>query len=395
MENISVQLKFNVNDYPILNTINNHELDDFIMKIFNTGYHIHFPKYQITEHNQMMIKINELHDNIKNLNIKEYITTLDTSLNKLIGLSNNSNKKGNFAENILENIFETRYGDIKFDRKSQTSHSGDAWLILPDNTIIILESKNYATTVNKDEVQKLQNDMIENYIKWGIMISFNSQIQGFRELDYHTFIHNNETYSIIMISNLSNNISKLDLGLQIIRKLIMQLNDKLNFPWLVNDINSSLIELNDIVKKNYQLRDLYYIMERDIMKSLSSYHIKLRDYQYEIEQKITEITNKINSTMLKSDIIQVNSPDLLKLYQDKKILPILSRLLDLINEKNWEIKAKDTNIWEINYKNEINGEIKIQLKKIIINIINNDLIISLNLGKDKENIRNLELFKLL
>ena len=395
MENISIQLNFNVNNYPILNTINKHDLDDFIMKIFNTGYHIHFPSYQITEHNQMMIKINELQDNIKNLNIKEYITTLDTSLNKLIGLSNNSNKKGNFAENILENIFETRYGDIKFDRKSQTAHSGDAWLILPDNTIIILESKNYATTINKDEVLKLQNDMIENYIKWGIMISFNSQIQGFRELDYHTFIHNNETYSIIMISNLSSNISKLDLGLQIIRKLILQLNDKLNFPWLVNDINNSLIELNDIVKQNYQLRDLYYIMERDIIKSLSSYHIRLRDYQYEIEQKITEITNKINSTMLKSDIIQVNNHDLLKLYQDKKILPLLSRLLDLINEKNWQIKAKDNNIWEINYKNEINGEIKIQLKKIIINITTNDLIISLNLGKDKENIRNLELIKLL
>jgi hypothetical protein len=395
MENILIQLNLNINDYPILNNINKNELNDFIFRIFNTGYHIHFPKYQITEHNQMMIKINELHDSIKNLNMIEHISSLDTSLNKLIGLSNNSNKKGNFAENILENIFETRYGDIKFDRKNQTAHSGDAWLILPDNTIIILESKNYTTTVNKDEVLKLQNDMIEHHIKWGVMVSFNSQIQGFRELDYHTFIHNNETYSIIMISNLSNNISKLDLGLQIIRRLIIQLNDKLNFPWLVNDINSSLIELNDIVKKNYQLRDLYYNMEKDIIKSLSSYHIRLRDYQYEMEQKITEITNKINSTMLKSDIIQINNPNLLKAHNDKKILPLLSRLLDIINEKKWEIETKETNLWKVNYKDEINGEIKIQLKKIIINIINNDLSITLNLGKDKENIRNLELIKLL
>ena len=227
MEQISVTLNLNISDYPILNNINKDDFNDFIMKIFNTGYHIHFPKYQITEHNHMMLKINELHDSIKNLNIVDHITSLDTSLNKLIGLSSNSNKKGHFAENILETIFETRYGDIKFDRKSQTAHSGDAWLILPDNTIVILESKNYTTTINKDEILKLQNDMIENYIKWGIMISFNSQIQGFRELDYHTFIHNNETYSIIMISNLANNISKLDLGLQIIRKLILQLNDKL------------------------------------------------------------------------------------------------------------------------------------------------------------------------
>jgi hypothetical protein len=395
MEQISVTLNLNINDYPILNNINKDDFNDFIMKIFNTGYHIHFPKYQITEHNHMMLKINELHDSIKNLNIVDHITSLDTSLNKLIGLSSNSNKKGHFAENILETIFETRYGDIKFDRKSQTAHSGDAWLILPDNTIVILESKNYTTTVNKDEILKLQNDMIENYIKWGIMISFNSQIQGFRELDYHTFIHNNETYSIIMISNLANNISKLDLGLQIIRKLILQLNDKINFPWIVNDINSSLVELNDIVKKNYQLRDLYYSMERDIQKSLSSYHIKLRDYQYEIELKITEITNKITSTMNKSDIINVNSPDLLKLYQDKKISPLLSRLLDVINENKWEVEVKESNLWKVNYKDEIIAEIKIQLKKIIINIINNDLIITLNLGKDKENLLNLELIKLL
>ena len=315
MEQISITLNLNTDDYPILNNINKDELDDFIIKIFNTGYHIHFPKYQITEHNHTMIKINELQDSINNLNIVEHIKSLDSSLNKLIGISNNSNKKGHFAENILENIFETRYGDIKFDRKSQTAHSGDAWLILPDNTIIILESKNYTTTINKDEIIKLQNDMIEHYIKWGIMISFNSQIQGMKELDYHTFIHNNETYSIVMISNLSSNISKLDLGLQIIRKLIIQLNDKLNFPWLVNDINSSLIELNEIVKKNYQLRDLYYSMERDIMKSLSSYHIKLRDYQYDIEKKIYEITNKINNTMIKSDIIHHNNSDLLKIHQ--------------------------------------------------------------------------------
>jgi hypothetical protein len=198
-----------------------------------------------------------------------------------------------------------------------------------------------------------------------------------------------------MISNLANNISKLDLGLQIIRKLILQLNDKINFPWIVNDINSSLVELNDIVKKNYQLRDLYYSMERDIQKSLSSYHIKLRDYQYEIELKITEITNKITSTMNKSDIINVNSPDLLKLYQDKKISPLLSRLLDVINENKWEVEVKESNLWKVNYKDEIIAEIKIQLKKIIINIINNDLIITLNLGKDKENLLNLELIKLL
>ena len=179
---------------------------------------MNFPQYQQPEYNHIISKIDQIQDTIKETNIKDYLLSLDTSLNKLIGLSSNSNKKGNFAENILENIFETRYGDIKFERKSGVAHSGDAWLYLPDNTIIILESKNYNTTVGKDELIKLQNDMVSNNIHWGIMVSFNSQIQGMKELDFHTFIHNNKKYSIIVISNLSNNILKLDLTLQIIRK---------------------------------------------------------------------------------------------------------------------------------------------------------------------------------
>jgi len=388
MENIDIQLTLNINDYPVLSDINKNEINHIIMMIFNTGYHIHYPKYQTSEHNTLLLKINELQDNINKLDIIEHIDSLESSLNKLIGISNNSSKKGQIAENILENIFNTRYGDIKFDRKSQTAHSGDAWLTLPDNTIIILESKNYNTVVNKDEILKLQSDMVEHHIKWGIIVSFNSQIQGMKEMDFHTFIHNNETYSIVMISNLSSCISKLDLGLQIIRKLIIQLNDKINFPWLVVDINNSLLELNDIVKKNYQLRDSYYNMEKDIMKSLSSYHVKLRDYQYDIDKKINEITSKISNTMVKSDALVFNK-DMLMPYTDKKILPLLCRLVDIINEKNWNVEVKE-NTWKIN--NDI--EIKIQLKKIVIHIINNDIIFSLNLGKDKENHKTLELLRL-
>jgi hypothetical protein len=98
------------------------------------------------------------------------------------------------AEILLENIVNERYGDIKFVSKSQTPHSGDAWLYLPDDKIIMLESKNYTSTVNKDEVIKLQSDMITHNITWGILVSFNSMIQGMKELDFHTFLHNHEWY---------------------------------------------------------------------------------------------------------------------------------------------------------------------------------------------------------
>jgi hypothetical protein len=400
---IEFTLKLDEKEYPMLNNFKKKELDKYLLKIFKTGYQIHFPSNdkieQQLEHNELLERIEtikeELKDQINNSEIGDKINSLESSLTKLIGLSSNSCKKGNFGENVLEEIFSKRYGDIQFDRKSQVAHSGDAWLYLPDGKLIMLESKNYSTTVNKDEINKLQSDMINHHIKWGILASFNSSIQGMRELDLHTFNHNNETYFIIMISNLSTDIHKLDLGLQIIRKLILTINDLPQFPWVIKDISQSLNELNQIVLKNYFLRDSYYNMERDVQKSLSNYHVILRDYQYDIEIKIKEIISKITETMNTS--IQNNKNNyqlIIDKYHDKKILPIIVRLVDIIQNKKWVINYdNETSDWIIQSKGIEMGKVKIQTKKAIINIPSNDLTLNLHLGKDKENKQNLEIIK--
>jgi len=304
-----VVLRLDDTEYPQLNNFKKNKLDNILMKIFKSGYQIHFPSQdkieQHVKYNEIMERIenikNEIKDEINNSEIGDKINSLESSLTKLIGLSSNSCKKGSFGENVLEEIFNQRYGDIQFEKKNNVAHSGDAWLYLPNNKIIMLESKNYTTTVNKDEIIKLQSDMINHHIKWSILTSFNSGIQGMKELDFHTFSHNNETYFVLMISNLSSDIHKLDLGLQIIRKLIVSIDNLPEFPWIVNDITSSLNELTQIIQKNYFLRDSYYNMERDIQKSLSGFHINLRNFQYEIELKINEIINKI-----KLNINQIN-----------------------------------------------------------------------------------------
>ena len=399
---IEFTLKLDEKEYPMLNNFKKKELDKYLFKIFKTGYQIHFPSNdkieQQLEHNELLERIEtikeELKDQINNSEIGDKINSLESSLTKLIGLSSNSCKKGNFGENVLEEIFSKRYGDIQFERKSNVAHSGDAWLYLPDGKLIMLESKNYTTTVNKDEITKLQSDMINHHIKWGILTSFNSSIQGMRELDLHTFNHNNETYFTIMISNLSSDIHKLDLGLQIIRKLMLTINDLPQFPWIIKDISQSLNELNQIVQKNYFLRDSYYNMERDVQKSLSNYHIILRDYQYDIEIKIKEIINKITETMNTSIQTSNDIQLMIDKYHDKKILPIIVRLVDVIQNKKWIVSYdNETSDWIIR-NNEIEmGKVKMQTKKATINIPSNDLTLNLHLGKDKENKENLEIIK--
>jgi hypothetical protein len=389
MKKVKISFEVNIDDYPVLNNFKDIARQNIIEEIFKTGYNIHFPSLEKIEQNH---QYNELLCQINNSEISDKLTHLESSLSKLIGISSNSSKKGEMAEILLENIIHDRYGDLKFESKAQTPHSGDAWLYLPDNKIIMLESKNYTSTVNKDEVIKLQSDMITHHIKWGILVSFNSMIQGMKELDFHTFLHNNETYSIIMVSNLSMDYHKLDLGLQIIRKLILKFDNLGNFPWIINDITQNLNELNQIVKKNYCLRDAYYTMEKDIQKILSNYHVCLRDYQYDLELKINEIISKIQATTDKSIDIKTSESyeQILSKYEKKKILPLIVRIVDLCQQQSWKLENEsDDNLIIKNH--EVIGYVKVQIKKILINI--NDISLIFNIGNDKEIKQNFEIIK--
>lgn len=380
---MKITLNIKDTDFPMLLNIKKNEITSTLLKLLDTGYKIHFPDI-----NDITNKIDVFKKDINSNDINDKLISLETNLNKLIGLSSNSYKKGNLGECILEDIFKNRYGDIKYEKKNNIPHSGDAWIYLPDNKIIMLESKNYTSTVNKDEIIKLQNDMIKHHIKWSIMISFNSLIQGMNDLDLHTFVHNNETYYVIMISNLITDIHKLDLGLQIIRKLIINFDNIIDFPWIIENINQSMNELNNIIKKNYYLRDQYYNMEKDVQKSLSNYYNLLREYQYDTEKKINEIINIINNTVKNS--INLNNTEnyineLNKNYNDKKIYPLIIRLIDMIKSKEWIIQLDnitDFNIYDNNKIEIIKG--KIQLKKIILNIVKLDIVLNLNLNKDND-----------
>lgn len=374
MAYIEINIKISKSDFPVLDTIKKKDLNKVLLNIIQTGYDIHYPSVSKIENNieykELLHNIQSFKEDFKtqlnNSEIKEKIGLLETSLNKLIGLSSNSSKKGNLAENLLEDIFSKRYGDIQFERKSNIAHSGDAWLYLPDNKIIMLESKNYTTVVNKDEIIKLQSDMVNHHIRYGLLISFNSLIQGMKEMDLHTFIHNKETYSVICISNLSNDLHKLDLGIQILRKLINHL-DLSESDWIFKDVNQGLTELNQIIQKNYVLKDSFYNMEKEMHKLLANYHITLRDYQYEIENKIKEIIGKMNNDSSEIHI------EILNKYKDKKILSLLDRFIDIVKVKKWDFAYdEDSDKWIINKNTKYIGCFKIQIKKILLKFVDNE-----------------------
>ena len=255
-------------DYPQVFKLYKKDREKKIEEIFKTGYNIHFPN--VKDHSKKM----EYHTLLKSIeDMKTLVSTdaysssgmdsrledLFSSIQKLTGIGNNSSKKGEVGENMLEEIINQRYGDIMFENKAKTPHSGDAWLHLPDKKIIMLESKNYTYRINKDEVEKMEFDMKTNHIRFGIFASWNSVVQSRKDIDIHTFNHNNETYMVVIISNLGSDIIKLDLAVQIIRKLSEFFHDIKKFPWVINDIKQNLTELDKIIQKNYKLRDSFIL----------------------------------------------------------------------------------------------------------------------------------------
>ena len=346
--------KIKKDEYPMIFCLNEEQKDTILKKIFSIGYNFLFR--------------NDINSEISSNDLEIRLHSLDENLSKLIGLSNSSMKKGEFAENILENTIKNRFNDIKYDNMAQVDHSGDAWIQFDNmSELVMLESKNYTKKVNKDEVNKMKNDMITNNIKWGIFYSWNSEIQSYKNFDILTFNNNSETFTILLISNLVQNTSMIDTSLIIIKKLINTFSNKKKFPWITNKIKNELVELNKIINLNYELRTSFIDMEKGIKLYLDKYYSILREYQHQIDSNVNNIINEINGTMEKS--IELNNDfdytHFLDSYKkQKKLFIVLSKIIDVFKEKKITIDDDNNLIIE----KEIIGNIKIQLKKVIIYI---------------------------
>ena len=120
-----ITINLNENEFPIIAQLKDSELHNTIIQLLKTAYNIHFPNNNTikekTEYIEIIQKIdiikNEIKNEIANMNTFDKITSLENSLNKLIGISSNSYKKGNLAECILEDIISKRYGDIIYEKK--------------------------------------------------------------------------------------------------------------------------------------------------------------------------------------------------------------------------------------------------------------------------------------
>jgi len=109
----------NIENYPKLKLIDENKRNKVIDEIFKLGYNLYFNEIEIEEKNEKSFylkyqekleqQLNNINYRLDNQEIKREISLLNETLNKLIGLSNNSSKKGELVEDMIFDYIRNNY----------------------------------------------------------------------------------------------------------------------------------------------------------------------------------------------------------------------------------------------------------------------------------------------
>ena len=364
---ISVTLELNEYEFPRLFELDNEQLPDAIKKIMIFGYESYYPDPENNTSNMLPLILNKLNDNTK-------IETLDALINKLSGISNNSKKIGIFGENYINELISKNFIGMSYQKTGEIDHSGDGLLTLNNGSEILVEIKNYATIINDDEINKFTFDMKHTKRKYGLFISINSKINKTKIIDLKTFTYEKETYYQFFISNLSEDLHRLEVGILLLQLLSEYKNPKNKEIIITEEIKEKISNLIDQVNENEKLRGFFLESEKEIRNTLNNFYQKLRDNHMDMENKIKNIFNFLqdNSITNLPDTSTLKENELLEKHKNTKIYNILKKTFDYlsINKIKFSNLEKEINIPTV-------GKIKILKDKIVLNT-NSKLNITIN-----------------
>ena len=178
-------------------------------------------------------------------------------------------------------------------------------------------------------------------------------------IDLKTFIYENDIYYQFYISNLNEDLHRLEVGILLLQVLSEYNNQQIKEFILDESIKDKLNLLIEQINDNEVLRGCFLDTEKEIRNSLNIFYQKLRDNHMNMENKIKNIFTclKDNNIINLPDDIKEN--ELLIKYKNTKICNILKKTIDYLNTKSIDYTCLDK---EIILKDV--GNIKILKEKI-------------------------------
>lgn len=322
---MSINFNIDTDKYKILKNINQEYLPHVLDEIFGIGFNVWIKNY-----------------------IRNDIVLTDTQNN--ITESKLSSSKGQHGENIVFDLIIDRFKDIQIENTSKIPHHGDIQLTLQNHEKIIVEVKNYNNTINQEQIDKLKFDMKFCSIKFALFMSLNSGIVGRKRFELETFYFNKSNYYILYLpycmhksiptrkyiithNSYDESIFNLSTKLEFSLCILQSISDsiiKFNYQNIINtDFDYLINELNSFFDEFKSVKNSCYKLEENIKKNIESHLNIIKEYEFNIK-------NKINTLIIK----KLNKKNISRYYQKDKII----------------IKNSD-NDWDIFYSDRIIGKI--------------------------------------
>jgi hypothetical protein len=372
---LSANLELNEQEFPRLFELSEEALPNMLKKIITFGYQCHFPQPILDTYSDTNLSQKTENTNInQDDKLSKKLDMVDTLINKLTGVSNNSKKIGIFGENYIQELLTKNFIGMSYQQTGEIDHSGDGLLTLTNGSEILVEIKNYSTIVNDDEINKFTIDMKTTKRKFGLFVSLTTKINKMKIIDLKTFVYDNQIYYQFYISNLNEDLHRLEVGILLLQLLSEYSNQENKEFTLDETIKDKLTILIEQINDNEKLRGCFLDTEKEIRNSLNNFYQKLRDNHMDMENKIKNIFTALKDNNIVNLPEEVNENEILVKYKNTKIINILKKTVDYLDTKSIEYTSSDK---ELVIKNI--GTIKIFKDKIELNTksklkipINND-----------------------
>jgi hypothetical protein len=175
----------------------------------------------------------------------------------------NSSSKGKVSESVLFHILQTMYPSAELNFVGTTKETGDFILERINKPKLLIENKNWETTIPKDEVEKFMRDTsIQNCC--GLFLS------------QHTGISHKENYEInvqngnvlIYVHHVNNDFEKIKIAIDIIDHFKEQLDA------LESDVEVDTIP-KDVLKKINEEYNLFISKKTEMQKYVKDFTVKM------------------------------------------------------------------------------------------------------------------------
>lgn len=190
------------------------------------------------------------------LSVEEYFRT-----------NNNSNIKGKRGENKLEPLLSQILPEANIINSSGSAESGDFMIERTNKPTVLIDTKDYNTSVPKKEVDKIIRD-IERRKCCGILLSQNSGIS--LKYDFEINVHN--SYVVVFLHNVKYNEEKISLAIQIIDMLypVVQQNANTEHESISSEqLNTINKEFQEIISQKRKVIEQIEQHNKEIIKSIS------------------------------------------------------------------------------------------------------------------------------